>query len=85
MVTRMPISSTAPITLAGGAAPATMACTGWSMAALAESGMLIRALSTMGAPHRWLTWCSRIRVRTFCGSTRRGQTWTPASAVTVHG
>ncbi|MOA62754.1 hypothetical protein D3C78_1882690 [compost metagenome] len=81
----MPISSTAPITLAGGAAPATMALTGWSMAALAASGMLTSALSTMGAPHRWLTRCSRIRVRIFCGSTRRRNTWVPASAVMVHG
>src|SRR5690606_37905292 len=77
----MPIASTAPMTLAGGAAPATMACTGWSMAALASGGMLTSALSTMGAPHMWVTCSSWIRLRIFCGSTRRRHTCTPAMDV----
>jgi hypothetical protein len=40
---------------------------------------------TIGAPQRWVTPCSAIAAMIAPASTRRRQTWVPASAVTVQG
>jgi len=39
----------------------------------------------MGAPHRWVTWCSRISGKISVGSTRRRQTLVPACSAIVQG
>ena len=50
------------------------------------SGALTSMLMTIGAPHRWVTPCSRDAPRRSCaGSTRRRQTWVPACSVTAQG
>ena len=60
-VTRNPIVSIASITADGGAAPPVATSTVCANASFADAGAWISMLSTIGAPHRWVTRWSRDR------------------------
>ena len=42
-------------------------------------------MTTVGAPFRWVTRCSRISRQITSPRTSRRQTWVPPIAVTAHG
>jgi hypothetical protein len=84
-MTLKPISFMARITLAGGEEPPVWIWTTCSNVTRCSGGVWISMVSTVGAPHMWVTRCWAMRRNTSGGSTRRRQTWVPPTAVTAHG
>src|SRR5262245_65925771 len=74
-VTRKPSSSMPLITLAGGGEPPVWMSTTWAKRRRCSAGAEISMLSTVGAPHIWVTPCSAIIGKISAGSNLRRQTW----------
>jgi hypothetical protein len=71
------------IVVGDGGAPAVVITIGVSSAAAALSRRIV--VTTVGAPLRWVTPCSRISDQITSPRTSRRQTCVPAIAVTAHG
>jgi hypothetical protein len=72
----------ASITALGGEAPPVITWTGCSKATFSSVGAWISIVSTIGAPHMWVTPSRRISGKITAGSTLRRQTCVPPAAVT---
>ena len=73
------------ITLAGGGEPPVWMSTTCSNVRRCSAGAPVNMLSTVGAPHMWVTPCSTIIGKISAGSTLRRQTWVPLMAVIDQG
>src|SRR5215475_4219596 len=65
------------------AAPPVATSTTWSKRRFTAWDAFTSRLRTIGAPQRWVTWCSAIAAKIGAGLARRRQTWVPATAVTA--
>src|SRR6476661_7261270 len=77
------MSSAALIVVGDGGAPAVVMTIGVSNEAATLSRRIV--VTTVGAPLRWVTPCSRISDQITSPRTSRRQTWVPPIAVTAHG
>ena len=73
------------ITFAGGGDPPVCMRTGWGNLRLCSAGAPTSMVSTVGAPHMWVTPCSTISSKISFGSTARRHTCEPPIAVTDQG
>ena len=73
----------ASITALGGAAPPVATSTVRANVRFTSAGACTSMLSTIGAPHRWVTPACSISGKITAGSTLRRQTWVPPTAVTA--
>jgi len=83
--TLKPSSSIPWITFAGGGEPPVWIWTTCGNLRRCSCGALISMVSTVGAPHMWVTPCSTMSSKICFGSTARRQTCVPPIAVTDHG